>query len=320
MPLKDLFHKQESRGPTPSQLLDWDANGTHPDEAPMPLKQEDIEKDRKKKVELYRGMTPPSQPYDLYARFLQIQEENRRKQEHDRVMLEAQVEVQVAQTAPRNPETPPDFTPLTSPGLPPIDPRIIRNRFGTVSPEPEEHHPKAPKMSPGGCHMGEGSQRISVIPASQAPEALRPKAAAPSPTTHPLVITPGGKHAKAGSKCFSLMCTSPSRSRLNQVSPALPHPSDGSLGAAVHTSAKPICNLHLYPQPPKLVMGEKTDVEGDTPMRDMQGDTQGPVSLPFRAPVLRATNAPAFSDFTNPPTEYSITPTATFEIATPPLA
>ena len=63
----------------------------------------------------------------------------------------------------------------------PIDPRIVQNRFKTVSPDPECH--AAPEMSPGGQHMGEGSQRVSVLAAEP---------------------TPGGKHIKAGSKVYSL--------------------------------------------------------------------------------------------------------------------
>ena len=77
---------------------------------------------------------------------------------------------------------------------------------------------------------------------------------------------------------------------MNQAPPATPYPSDGTSVPVVETSAKP---YNYNPQiHPKLVMGEKTDAERDTPMRDMTA----PVSLPSGAPTLKPTNAPTFGD------------------------
>lgn len=183
--------------------MDWDANGTYPDPTPKISettakdkaarpKAENIGEDTQElhealEAELQAEMTPPSQPYNQYEHFLQVQEENRKRQECERAELEKQVEAQLIHAEGERiwegiqkdyKDT--SHSPTPSPLFPistPIDLRILGNRFGTISPDPEPH-PQAPEMSLGGCHMGEELQQISVVP---------------------MEITPGGKHAKAGS-------------------------------------------------------------------------------------------------------------------------
>ena len=116
--------------------------------------------------------------------------------------------------------------------------------------------------------MEEGSARVSIISVK---------------------VTPGGKHAEAGSKRFTLpVFISPAG---NQVPPTTSYPSGRTSVPVVEILAKPHdYNPHIHPE---LVMGEKVDAEGDMPI----GDISAPVSLPPEAPVLRASNAPAFGDF-----------------------
>ena len=212
-----------------------------------------------------------------------------------------------------------EFTPLNSPDLSPLDPRIERNRFGTISLAPKEQVHAAPAMSLGGRHLGEGFQRVSVLSVE---------------------FTLGGKHAKAGSQWFSFNDkgqASRPKTTHNKVTPALPRPHDPHSPSSSSDSSLLVVELvpqkikGPQPKPPALVLGEryaqstpttpnftphstgeKTDAEGDTPM-----ENTGPVSLPVGAPTLKATDAPVFGDFSNP-TEYSVAPSSAFEIATPP--
>ena len=97
-------------------------------------------------------------------------------------MREAQAEEQTAPAISSNHEAAQgSVTPIEIETIP-TDPRITQNRFGTVSLVPEYRH-AAPEMSPGGQHMGEGSQRVSILVAEP---------------------TPGGRHIKARSKLYSL--------------------------------------------------------------------------------------------------------------------
>ena len=274
----------EDTTPNPSLTVGWDTNGTHPDNAPRI--HETIAKDKaaRRKAEkigedtqeylgdlekqLQEMLTPPSQPFNPGEHFLQVQEENRKRQERDRRRMEAQVEEVRAQLLAHGanpPGPPPEPTPLgeyTSIEIEtiPIDPRVERNRFGT--PEEVPNRPMAPKISPGGRHMGEGSQQVSLIPMEDTE------------------ITPGGKHAIAGSKRFTLPPRHLPLPPHQAAQPALPYPpgpqssrvpspstlypSEGSSVLVVETLAKP--HFLAHNPYPKLVMGEKADAEGDTPM------------------------------------------------------
>ena len=148
----------------------------------------------------------------------------------------------------------------------PTDPRIIRNRFGTVSPDPEERHHAAPEMSPRGQYMGEGSQRVSVLAAE---------------------LTPGGKHIEAGSKVFSIKGGQIRPAAQKPAQPAIPvfldghfqanKPATPSLSGGSTDSSLQV--IEMIPCPikkqelPIEVLGERhrppTDEEGDTPMRNM---------------------------------------------------
>ena len=191
-----------------------------------------------------------------------------------------------------------EYTPIEIETIP-TDPRVERNRFGMLEEERPRH--AALPILPGGHHMGEGSDRVSILSVK---------------------ITLGGRYAEAGSKRFTIPGMPPQGR--NQVPPALPrpqptqdtpYPSEGSSVPVAKTSAKPYnYNPHVHP---KLVMAKRTDAmpvdaEGDTPMRD----TSGLVTLPNGAPVTRTTNPPAFGDFTPTDhyaaaaaTDYSVTPT-----------
>ena len=204
-----------------------------------------------------------------------------------------------------------------SPCLTPVDPRIIDNRFGTVSPPPQAARPTAPPMSPGGHHMGEGSERVSVISVK---------------------VTPGGKHAEAGSKRFTLPpgihppqaaqppqtaqpalpLHSPEPQPVNgsqpslfqQVSPALPLPlstppiANPALPRAPSSSGSSVPVVEVVPQEikgplpqhPVEVLGEKyastTDAEGDTTMEN----ATSPVSV-----VDLSTPPSDLVDLTTPP-------------------
>ena len=299
IPLRNLWRnlnqELEDTAPDLSQSLLWDTNGTHPGHAPR--LSETTRKDRaarreaqkigedtqnrleKLEKEIQENQTPPTQPFDPYSNFLKIEKENKRKQELDRNKVEAQIEEQVARLKTHGAKPPgpreEEFTPLNSPDLFPLDPRIERNRFGTVSPVLEEWDHAAPAMSPGGHHMGEGSQRVSILSVE---------------------YTPGGKHAKAGSQWFSFndkgqaprqkTAQSPSLDPSlpavelapQTVPPAVPSYPPGYFSNSSDDSSLPV--IEIVPQPitrprpplPALVLGERyasatpiTDAEGDTP-------------------------------------------------------
>ena len=209
IPLRDLWHKYnqeldsyqelENTVPDPSQTLLWNANGIHPDNAlrlcETAAKDRAIRPEREKireytqdllenlEEELQEILTPPSQPHDPYAVFLQNEKENKRLQERERSRLHAETQLALHGARPPGREnhlpqmTADQFTQIEEETIP-IDPRIERNRFGMVSPDPDILR-IPPPMSPGGRHIGEGSQRVSVVSVK---------------------VTLGGKHAEAGSK------------------------------------------------------------------------------------------------------------------------
>ena len=160
----------------------------------------------------------------------------------------------------------------------PIDPRIVRNRFGTVLPDPENRRHSAPERSPGGQHMGEGSQRVSVLAAES---------------------TPGGKHIKAGSKLYSFKGGQIQPTAQELVQPAVPsfphghfqvnkpaapsHP-EGSTDSSLQVIEMIPCPIKREGLPIE-VLGERhglppTDEEGDTPMSNTPSPTQEPATLP----------------------------------------
>ena len=232
----------------------------------------------------------------------------------------------------------PGLSPSPSPCMTPIDPRVLENRFGTDSPPP--NRTGAPKMSPGGQHMGEGSQRVSLIPMED------------------VEITPGGKHMKAGSALYTLpprhaqpppaVPTYPRGrlpAQLNQepVQPAAPsfaapsHPR-GSTDSSLQVTEMIPCPFKRQGLPIE-VLGERhgppspTDEEGDTPMRNAPPTTSGPPSVTDNSPVTLPKGASVlgttvtFGDFVprhtpgdtaTDSTEYTIAPSSAFEIATPP--
>ena len=256
------------------------------------------------------------------AAFAQRVKENQRKQERERAKMEAQFEALTKYGAkpPVTVNAPPSnhgaaqgsLTPIEIETIP-IDPRIIQNRFGTVSLASERRH-AAPETSPGGQHMGKGSQRVSILAAEP---------------------TPGGKHIKAGSKLYSFKGGQIRPAALANLQPAVPsYPHNHFQGSFLHnnhfqanepaalshpreSTDSSIQVIEMIPCPIKRqgllieVVGHgplTMDKEGDTPMRNALSTiiasvadhstppsnegTNSPVTLPNGVPALRNTPPP----------------------------
>ena len=252
------------------------------------------------------------------AAFAKRVKENQRKQERERAEMEAQFEALTKYDA-KPPVTghglnaPPSnhgaaqgsLTPIEIETIP-VDPRIIQNRFGTISPALKCRY-VAPETSPGGQHIGKGSQRVSILAAEP---------------------TPGGKHIKAGSKLYSFKGGQIRPAASANLQPAVPsylhnhyqgsflhnnHFQANEPAALSHpgeSTDSSIQVIEMIPCPIKRqelpidVLGERrgpstTDEEEDTPIRNAPSTITGPtsvadhsnspVTLPNRAPALRNT-------------------------------
>ena len=277
----------EDTTPNPSLVVNWDANGTHPDKALTPPTNEEYEENRKKKEELeqerYHEFGTPVTPHNPGAALLQRIEENQRrtKQQAEELMTKLLAYGAKPPRSARSPTPLEDYTPIEPTPSTPINPRIERNRFGTISPP---NGPVAPKTSPGGRHMGEGSQKVSLVPIED------------------LKITPGGEHAMMGTTRFTLpqffkpdAQAQPAVPVMKvpppQVQPAVPEPqpsrppsSSGSSVSVIEIVPQKIKGP--LPQHPVQVLGERypprdIDAEGDSPMVDniTQGRQGNPIAL-----------------------------------------
>ena len=114
-----------------SLIVEWDANGTHPDNAPRihetiakdkvaGRKVENIREDTQELLEdlekqLQEIITPLSQPFNPGKHFYQILKDSERRQEWDRKRAEAQVEEEMrAQLLTHGAKPPGPLTPKTA--------------------------------------------------------------------------------------------------------------------------------------------------------------------------------------------------------------
>ena len=302
IPLRGMwnhYHKYvpDKSTPNPSQTLGWNPNGQDED---TNRHGHDTEEEGDPK-EIGKDTQESLEAIDEITGKMKMRREKERKEEEEKAnKLREELEDSVRRQKEgleaegakiwggiKNPSV---YSPFPSPCMTPIDPKVLRNRFGTVSPPP--NRPEAPKMSPGGRYMGEGSQRVSLIPMDD------------------VEFTLERKHAKAGSKLFTLPPryappppAVPSYPRDHfpiqqgaSVPPSIPEPQASSSGSSISV-VETVPQKTRGPQSkyPVQVLGEKyvtttpttgtatttttmatTDAEGDTPMQN--ATSLGPVT------------------------------------------